>query len=127
MNIQAVLTEANPIFEFEIPREKHGRVGTLSVLINGIADEIDAVDADPVAEPPIVGSDAVPANIVTFEYEIPAGIDGITGAFTSSVWTDSGLEFEIDGLYSINYVSHGKMRFVLSGERNMRISIHKVR
>ena len=125
MDIQFVLTEEAPIFEFSIPTEMHHLGGSLLALIFGIAGAVDAVQADPQAEPPVEAADAIPANAVTVQYALPSGVDAASGGALTEAWVDSGKTLAADGLHSIPVtgVREGKMRFVLSGERDMRIRI----
>ena len=125
MDIQFVLTEAAPNFEFSIPTEMHHLGGSLFTLISGIAAAVDAVVANPEAVPPVEAADAIPANTVAVQYALPAGVDAAAGGALAEVWVDSGKALAADGLHSIPVtgVREGKMRFVLSGERDMRIRI----
>ena len=123
MDIQFVLTESAPVFEFAIPAERNNFSTTCKAVILGIADAVDAVVANPEAEPPVEAADAIPANTVTLQYAIPAAVDVATGSVLTEVWVDSGKTFAADGLHDVPIVGtyDGKMRFVLSGERVMRI------
>ena len=123
MDIQFVLTESAPVFEFAIPAERNNFSTTCKAVILGIADAVAAVEADPVAEPPVVAADAIPANTVSLQYAMPAAFGSATGSVLTEVWVDSGKTFAADGLHDVPIVGtyDGKMRFVLSGERDMRI------
>ena len=123
MNIQFVLTESAPVFEFAIPAERNNFSTTCKAVILGIADAVDAVVANPEAEPPVAAVDAIPANTVSLQYAMPAAFGSATGSVLTEVWVDSGKTFAADGLHDVPIVGtyDGKMRFVLSGERDMRI------
>lgn len=123
MDIQFVLTESAPVFEFAIPAEKNNFSATCIAVIFGIADAVDAVDANPEAEPPVAAVDAIPANTVSLQYAMPAATDAAAGSALTEAWVDSGKAFAADGLHDVPIVGtyHGKMRFVLSGERDMRV------
>ena len=113
MDIQFVLTESAPVFEFAIPTERNNFSTTCIAVISGIAG---AVDAEGEVE-------AIPANAVSLEYAMPAAVDAATGSALTEAWVDSGKTFAADGLHDVPIVGtyDGKMRFVLSGERDMRI------
>ena len=119
MDIQFVLTEEAPTFEFTIPTEEHRPGGSVMAIISGIAP---AIEADAEADPPVA---AVDANSVALQYILPADVDKATGAALAAAWVDSGKTFAADGLHGIPFVGmgEGKMRFVLSGERDMRIRV----
>ncbi|NCC83993.1 MAG: hypothetical protein EOM03_07690 [Clostridia bacterium] len=123
MDIQFVLTESAPVFEFAIPAERNNASTTCMAVISGIADAVDAVEANPTAEPPVVAADAIPANTVNLQYAMPAAVDAAAGSALTEAWVDSGKTFATDGLHGVPTVGtyDGKMRFVLSGERDMRI------
>ena len=123
MDIQFVLTESAPVFEFAIPAERNSFSATCKAVIFGIADAVDAVVANPEAEPPVAAVDAIPANTVSLQYAMPAAFGSATGSVLTEVWVDSGKTFAADGLHDVPIVGtyDGKMRFVLSGEREMRI------
>lgn len=123
MDIQFVLTESAPVFEFAIPAERNNFSATCMAVIFGIADAVDAVAANPEAEPPVVAADAIPANTVNLQYAMPTAVDAATGSVLTEAWVDSGKTFAADGLHDVPIVGtyDGKMRFVLSGEREMRI------
>ena len=123
MDIQFVLTESAPVFEFAIPAERNNFSATCMAVIFGIADAVDAVAANPEAEPPVAAVDAIPANTVSLQYAMPAAFGSATGSVLTEVWVDSGKTFAADGLHDVPIVGthDGKMRFVLSGEREMRI------
>ena len=123
MDIQFILTESAPVFEFAIPAERNSFSTICMAVISGIAGAVAAVEADPDAEPPVVAVDAIPANTVSLQYAIPAAVDAATGNALTEAWVDSGKTFAADGLHDVPIVGtyDGKMRFVLSGERDMRI------
>ena len=123
MDIQFVLTKSAPVFEFAIPAERNNLSATCKAVILGIAAAVAAVEADPDAEPPVAAVDAIPANTVSLQYAMPAAFGAATGSVLTEVWVDSGKTFAADGLHDVPIVgtSNGKMRFVLSGERDMRI------
>ena len=129
MDIQFVLTESAPVFEFAIPAERNNFSTICIAVISGIADAVDAVEAveaDPEADPPVAAVeavDAIPANAVSLEYAMPAAVDAAAGSALTEAWVDSGKTFAADGLHDVPIVGTygGKMRFVLSGEREMRI------
>ena len=123
MDIQFVLTESAPVFEFAIPAERNNFSTTCKAVILGIAGAVDAVAANPEAEPPVVAADAIPANTVKLQYAMPAAVDAAAGSALTEAWVDSGKTFAADGLHDVPIVGtyDGKMRFVLSGEREMRI------
>ena len=123
MDIQFVLTESAPVFEFAIPAERNNFSTTCKAVILGIADAVDAVVANPEAEPPVAAVDAIPANTVSLQYAMPTAVDAATGSVLTEAWVDSGKTFAADGLHDVPIVGtyDGKMRFVLSGEREMRI------
>lgn len=129
MDIQFVLTESAPVFEFAIPAERNNFSAICKAVIFGIADAVEAVEAvaaDPEAEPPVEAVeavDAIPANTVSLQYAMPAAFGSATGSVLTEVWVDSGKTFAADGLHDVPIVGtyDGKMRFVLSGERDMRI------
>ncbi len=123
MDIQFVLTESAPVFEFAIPAERNNFSATCKAIILGIAGAVDAVAANPEAEPPVAAVDAIPANTVSLQYAMPAAFGSATGSVLTEVWVDSGKTFAADGLHDVPIVGtyDGKMRFVLSGERDMRI------
>ena len=125
MDIQFVLTESAPVFEFAIPAERNNFHAICMAVIFGIADAVAAVEANPEAEPPVVAVDAIPANTVSLQYATPAAVDAATGNALTEAWVDSGKTFASDGLHSVPIVGtyDGKMRFVLSGERDMRIRV----
>ena len=119
MDIQFVLTEEAPTFEFTIPAEQHRPGGSAMAIISGIAP---AIEADAEADPPV---EAVAANSVDLQYILQADVDEATGAALAAAWVNSGKTFTADGLHEIPFVGmgEGKMRFVLSGERDMRIRV----
>ena len=123
MDIQFVLTESAPVFEFAIPAERNNFSATCKAVIFGIADAVDAVVANPEAEPPVAAVDAIPENTVSLQYAMPTAVDAATGNALTEAWVDSGKTFAADGLHDVPIVGtyDGKMRFVLSGERDMRI------
>lgn len=129
MDIQFVLTESAPVFEFAIPAERNNFSTTCIAVILGIADAVAAVEAvaaDPEADPPVAAVEAVaaiPANTVRLQYAMPAAVDAAAGSALTEAWVDSGKTFAAYGLHDVPIVGtyDGKMRFVLSGERDMRI------
>ena len=117
MDIQFVLTEDAPTFEFFIPADRNNFKTQCMAIISGIAP---AIEADPDAEPPVA---AVEKNAVTLEYALPAATDAATGAELAKKWVASGINLDADGMHAIAICGapEGEMRFVLSGVRDMRI------
>ncbi len=113
MDIQFVLTESAPVFEFAIPAERNNFSATCIAVIFGIADAVEAAE----------DVEAIPANTVKLQYAMPAAVDAAAGSALTEAWVDSGKAFASDGLHGVPIVGtyDGKMRFVLSGERDMRI------
>ena len=110
MDIQFVLTESAPVFEFAIPAERNSFSTICMAVISGIAGAVAAVEADPDAEPPVVAVDAIPANTVSLQYAIPAAVDAATGNALTEAWVDSGKTFAADGLSSRSSNSSGRSR-----------------
>ena len=117
MDIQFVLTEEAPTYELTIPAEQFSMGDGCLVIVSGIAD---AIEADAEAEPPVA---AVAANTFNVEYLMPAGIDAATGDALAAAWVDSGVAFTADGPKSMPLLGMGKLRLVLSGERDMRVRV----
>ena len=117
MDIQFVLTEEAPTFEFFIPAGRNNFNTQCMAIISGIAS---AIAADAEAEPPV---EAVEKNAVTLEYALPATTDAAAGTELVKEWVASGVNLDADGMHAIPICGapEGEMRFVLSGVRDMRI------
>ena len=71
MDIQFVLTESAPVFEFAIPAERIFLQPEKTVILLTLL----AIDANSEAEPPVAAVDAIPANTVKLQYAMPAATD----------------------------------------------------
>ena len=98
MDIQFVLTTANPVVEFVAPGEEYGRNGVFALVLSG----------------------ASATNTVAVDRYVPADVCVLTGATLAEAWIPTGDVYEETGEYGLRSMGQGRMRLLLTGAGPVR-------